>query len=66
MTRLEANLLILEELEMYFRANPDIRFGQALRNTGTVLERQTDDGIVWANEFNTESTITLARVRSKG
>jgi hypothetical protein len=64
MTRLEANLEILRILTEYARNNPDERFGQILRNTEVVTEIINFEGrpTAWRNEFNTESTYTLAMV----
>jgi hypothetical protein len=65
MTRLEANKEIIKLLSKAVKANPDWRFGQLLRNLGTI--RTSQDGwtgglTAWANEFNTESKDTLANM----
>lgn len=68
--RKEANLEILRQLKHYLTMNPDIRFGQALRNTGAVVDFVDNDGdVCWANHFNEEPQDTLARmkkVKTKG
>lgn len=40
MTRLEANIKILDILQSYLKAYPDMRFGQALYNLGIATYRK--------------------------
>lgn len=69
-TRLEYNLAILRHLEEYVKACPDQRFGQILRNAGTIVEttvQPTVDGfhvITWRDGFNEESNETLERMKN--
>lgn len=62
MTRLEANIEILERLFEVVEKNPQLRFGEVLRNLGIVRELRLPmvSYPLWTNEFNTESTATLA------
>jgi hypothetical protein len=66
MDRCEANREILRRLSEYIQENPEIRFCQALYNCHIVesLERYTWD-MAWQDEFYTESTETLRRVRGE-
>jgi hypothetical protein len=69
MSRKSDNLEILNQLSEYLSKNPDIRFGQALRNIGIVYDHQKPDGTVeWANHFNEEPDMMLKRMekRKKG
>lgn len=64
MTRLEANLQILENLKVFFENNPDIRFFQGLQ----VLKLQKLNSIgsrelSWIGDnFHEESTKTLEKL----
>ena len=62
MTRQEANRLILKILAQDIEDQPDIRFGQLMRNTGVVLEDDYQGDMQWAEEFNLESTALLDRI----
>jgi hypothetical protein len=69
MTRKEANLFILAKITRYVNMYPDMRFGQALRNLGVVVDFQkpsVDPGdwnpVEWTNHFNEESTSMLKRM----
>lgn len=64
MTRKEANMAILKQLKHYLTMNPDQRFGQALRNTGVIVDFMVDGEYTprWSNHFNEESDSTLERV----
>jgi hypothetical protein len=55
MTRLEANLQILEVISTFAQQNPDLRFSQILYALD-VIEGKRDD-------FYTESETTLAMVK---
>lgn len=68
MNRLEANREILRILAERVEAQPEVRFGQLLRNMAAVLERvdATTGGIVWKDEFYLESTDLLKRIEKFG
>ena len=69
MKRKEANLAILAQITHYVTMNPDMRFGQALRNMGVIMDYRIVDekgeftGVGWMNHFNEESTSILKRVK---
>lgn len=66
MTRLNDNLAILARLDEHLRANPDIRFGQALRNLGVVEQIEASSGqVVWRDGFNEEPAKTLHRMKDQ-
>ena len=65
MARLDDNLAILERLRAYLLANPDQRFGQALRNLGVVDEVHSADGPPWRDGFNEEPSGTLHRMAGR-
>lgn len=63
MTRYEANMKLLDILSSYFKAYPDMRFGQALYNLGIATHRDTNSVLQQENLvdiFFEESTDTLA------
>ena len=68
MKRKDANLEIMNKLSEYLSKNPDQRFGQALRNTGVVVDfifQQVDPPIYevqWTNHFNEEPDSMLKRM----
>jgi len=63
MTRQEANKRILEILIEEVNGQPDIRFGQLLRNLGAISEeREVDGPMLWANEFYLEPQDLLQRI----
>lgn len=61
------NIKILNILYKELLSQPDIRFGQALRNLGIVREALDDRGVptYWVNEFNTEPQEMLRRIRGR-
>lgn len=65
--RQRANREILELLKAEVERNPDIRFGQMLRNIGVVLDETIagEHRPRWINEFNTESVDVLARIKER-
>lgn len=68
-TRTEANLELLNLLGDYIMNHPTQRFGQILRNLGVIREIRSGfapDSMPpqWVNDFNTESTEILRRVRA--
>jgi hypothetical protein len=64
MTRQEANRLIIKLLAEQVEKDPDIRFGQMLRNVGAVYEYMTpDDDAVWRDEFYLEPQQLLKRIQ---
>lgn len=70
--RQKANLAIVKELEKFFRAYPDQRFGQALVNLDLVKPEtyESYDGNdevyfrYWQQEYNTEPMDLLKRLRA--
>ena len=62
MTRHEANEEILHRLSGYLHDNPEIRFAQALHNLGIVANSHVNPA-KWVDEFYTESTETLRRIK---
>lgn len=64
MTRLEANKEILARLKLALKKEPDLRFGQLLRNLGIVREMRLPmvNAPLWMNGFNLESTEILAEM----
>lgn len=69
--RQKANFQILERLRREIKQNPDLRFGQILRNIGVVRNVDAviidsdgfrDERLLWYNEFYTESVDTLERL----
>lgn len=67
MTRKEANLEILRRIKHYITMYPDIRFGQALRNLGVIVDflDDTNDIVQWANHFYEEPTNMLERMKKQ-
>jgi len=66
MTRSEANMVIINLLEVYLKQNPDIRFGQALWNLGIATHRQvidTDFNYGSLDIFYEESDVTLENIQ---
>lgn len=70
--RVAANLELIQVLAQYLTDHPTERFGQALRNLGIVSDREVainagrgreELELIWDNEFSTEPTATLARVK---
>ena len=57
------NLLILTKLAEYIAANPDIRFSQALRNLGIVIDPDFHMGSSWVNEYYAEPGEILKRMK---
>jgi hypothetical protein len=62
------NMALIEELTMLVKGNPDLRFGQILRNfgfvaTNSVKNNAGDIVTVWHDEFNVEPDDLLKRVR---
>lgn len=72
MTRLEANVQIIEKLSDYFYDNPDTRFHQALFNLNiNEFSEQTQKNIklpdfdgktTFKDRYNEESSITLSKL----
>ncbi len=66
MTRKEANIIILAKIAIYCNDNPDIRFGQALRNLGVIVDfmgmDKLEGHVQWSNHFNEEPTSMLKRM----
>ena len=63
MERLEYNRKILSKLQEVVENNPDLRFGQILRNIEVVKEDLIiKDDIYWKDDFNTESKIIWERM----
>lgn len=63
MTRKVANLEIMNELSEYLAQNPTMRFGQALRNIGIIVDVSNPEGAPkWTNHFYEESDDMLKRV----
>jgi hypothetical protein len=63
MGRKTDNLEILNRLSEYLAKNPDMRFGQALRNLGIVNDYKDGyDALVWKNIFYEEPSKTLERM----
>lgn len=68
MNRLEANQRLLEILNRIVQNNPDLRFGQILRNYGFIKEVRPGKPelcLEWQNEFYTEPAKVLARVEQR-
>ncbi len=67
MNRRAANRAILDHIYLEIEENPDLRFGQILRNLGIVGEITDEWGspFAWTNEFNTEPWFILDRILSK-
>ena len=64
--RQKANKEILRILGEYLTRYPDTRFCQALLNLGIVDEyRREDHSVEWADEYYTESQVTLWKMQSK-
>lgn len=61
MLRSKANKEIMKKLTKAMKANPQVRFGQLLRNLGVVTEirDQNHNVIAWQNDFNKESEAIL-------
>lgn len=62
MTRIEANLKILDILKKIVYENMDLRFGQILFNYGAFKHVSDDDGIHIIDPFYEESEVTLNRL----
>lgn len=69
MNRLETNRRLVEILNRLVENNPDLRFGQILRNSSFVRETRAvnpqspaSNHIDWRNEFYMESLELLERV----
>ena len=56
MTRLEANIKILDITKQFALMFPDIRFMQLLMVIGAVID---------TDQFNEESSVTLERIKNK-
>jgi hypothetical protein len=69
MTRKEANLQILAKITEHVMLNPDIRFGQTLRNLGVIVDFMgigpLEGSVQWSNHFNEEPTSMLKRMEEK-
>lgn len=68
MSRLSDNLELLGYLEHYIKQYPDMRFGQILQNFYFVkAERPAnpDARISWQNEFYTEPSDLLKRIKQR-
>jgi hypothetical protein len=73
MTRLEANLKLIETLKTLAYQYPDLRFSQMLFNFGFVeddsTEVMTDEGLKrenhWGDDYYTESEHLLERVKEQ-
>ena len=64
--RQKANSEILRILGEYLARYPDTRFCQALLNLGIVEEyKREDHSVEWADEYYTESQVTLWKIQSK-
>lgn len=62
--RADANFELLGILSQHLVENPQIRFGQALRNLGFVKESIGMGGdSIWRDEFSVEPTELLKRVK---
>lgn len=63
--RQEANLEILNKIEVAVMNFPDLRFGQILVNLGIIeYERNAyDKTLITKDPFNEESVVTLNRMR---
>jgi len=63
MSRLKANLEILDKLNAYFMIHPDIRFHQGLWNLDIIKGTMDDYGdIVFEDRYNEEPVDTLKRM----
>jgi hypothetical protein len=60
MTRLDANLAIIDIIASYAKAYPTLRFGQILTNLDVATHRTSDHG--YLDIFNEEPQSTLQRV----
>lgn len=67
MTRFDANIELMNQLHSYLSENKDVRFGQALRNVGIVVDKWNVDKQEneWINLFYEEPQFTLNRVRQR-
>ena len=54
----ELLIMLEEKIEMW----PSQRFSQILRNAGFVNQEDTEDGVVWTDEFNLEPWVLQKRV----
>jgi hypothetical protein len=64
MTRLEANLALLEHLRAYLLACPDLRFGQALVNLDVLKLKRYGDDLVAEDPYYEEPQSMLYRVKA--
>jgi len=69
MTRKEANLQLVTELFNIVQKYPDLRFSQILGSYGFVRQeravRYEDVGVTWQNDFYTEPSVVLERVKKR-
>lgn len=67
MTRKEANLQILARITKYINQYPDMRFGQALRNLGVIVDVSDPIGgePKWMNHFMEEPTSMIKRMNEE-
>jgi hypothetical protein len=61
--RKQDNAAILAVLAQYLEANPDMRFSQALRNLGIVIDPDFHMGSSWVNEYYAEPGEILKRMK---
>jgi hypothetical protein len=61
--RKQANLELLEHLQAYLLAHPDLRFGQALVNLGILKLKQCGDDLVVEDPYSEEPQTMLRRVQ---
>ena len=63
MTRLEANIKILNIVEQLVHEFPDMRFIQLLMVIDAVID--TNQFVINIDQFNEESIVTLERIKNK-
>ena len=63
MTRLEANIKILNIVEQLVHEFPDMRFIQLLMVIDAVID--TNQFVINIDQFNEESSVTLERIKNK-
>ena len=63
MTRLEANIEILNIVEQLVHEFPDMRFIQLLMVIDAVID--TNQFVINIDQFNEESSVTLERIKNK-
>lgn len=65
MSRQKENEIILEKIHSYIKANPNIRFIQALWNLGIITaENSVTGGLVIEDRYHEEPSTTLNRMKS--